>query len=202
MRSGSSLAAIASLMILASPVPCAADAAIMLGRPGTASTASAYGYEVNMTSGADAETVARRYCDDRGLDCRPHVIFGGYCFVLFDAKFADGRGSVLINPRPVPRELLFDLDRGQIPRQRLENIVLQPRLQSLLDELEREQSAKCVSSGGRCTLKARNCDVTTRGARGAWSESRQPQQPGQSSGPASSQPVRSKECQRYPDLCP
>ena len=155
-----------------------------------------------MMSGAEAETVAMRYCNGRGPDCRPHVIFGGYCFVLFDAKFADGRGSMLINPKPVPREILVDLDRGRSPRQRLEDIVRQPALQAVLDEAEREQSAKCVSSGGRCIVKARDCDVTTRGGRGSWSESRQPQQSVQPSGPTSGQPIRSKECQRYPDLCP
>src|SRR5262249_38684901 len=103
MHNANKLALISSVLFLVSVAACAADGAIMLGRQGTAETASVYGYEVNMTSFPAAEEVAKRYCAGRGGGCEPSVIFGGMCFVLFDAKFPDGSGRVLINPRPVPR---------------------------------------------------------------------------------------------------
>jgi hypothetical protein len=191
--------AVSSFLFLMSAAPCAADAAVMLGKEGAAATASVYGYEVNMTSVTDAESEARRYCAGRGPGCQPFVVFGGFCFALFDAKFPDGSGRILMNPKPVPRELLYDLDRERPTRQRLLDAVRQQPLQALLDEAEQEQGAKCVSSGARCTLKARDCDVTTRSGRGSWSDSRQQ---GQSPGPVPSPAVRSKECERYPALCP
>src|SRR5215475_1012622 len=81
MRSEKTLAAISSVIVLVSAAPCAADGAIVVGREGTASVPSVYGYEVNMRSGAEAEVEAMRYCVRRGPNCRPHAKFGGQCFV-------------------------------------------------------------------------------------------------------------------------
>ena len=60
MRSEKTLAVISSLIVLVSAAPCAADGAIVLGREGTSSVPSVYGYEVNLGSGAEAEVEASR----------------------------------------------------------------------------------------------------------------------------------------------
>ena len=59
MRSEKTLAVISSFIVLVSAAPCAADGAIVLGREGTSSVPSVYGYEVNLGSGAEAEVEAR-----------------------------------------------------------------------------------------------------------------------------------------------
>jgi hypothetical protein len=197
--------AVMSFIVLVSATPCAADGAIVIGREGTASLPSVYGYEVNMGSSAEAEVEAMRYCVRRGPNCRPHAKFGGQCFVLFDARYPDGRAALEILAKPAPREALVDLDRGQTARQTLLSIVRRPAAQEVLASLEREQIAQCLSSRASCELKASDCDVTVRGARGPWVERVSPAptpvpRPGptpQPIGPASG----SKACQQYPDLC-
>jgi len=206
MRSRKTLAVISSFIVLVSAAPCAADGAIVLGREGTSSVPSVYGYEVNLRSGTEAEVEAMRYCVRRGPNCRPHATFGGQCFVLFDARYPDGRATLEILAKPAPREALVDLERGQTPRQTLQSIVRRPASQEVLSSLEREQIAKCLSSRASCELKASDCDVTVRGGRGPWVERasvpppverRHLEQPSKSLGPDPS----SKACQQYPLMC-
>jgi hypothetical protein len=205
MRSEKTLAVISSFIVLMSAAPCAADGAIVLGREGTASVPSVYGYEVNMGSRKEAEEEAMRYCVRRGPNCRPHATFGGQCFVLFDARYPDGRAALEILAKPAPREMLVDLDRGQTSRQTLLSIVRRPAPQEVLASLEREQISKCLSSRASCELKASDCDVTVRGGHGPWVEraspappvTPQPVEPSQPLGPDPS----SKACQQFPNLC-
>jgi hypothetical protein len=210
MRSENTLAVISSLIILVSAAPCAADGAIVLGREGTSSVPSVYGYEVNLRSGTEAEVEAMRYCVRRGPNCRPHATFGGQCIVLFDARYPDGRATLEILAKPAPREALVDLDRGQTSRQMLQSIVRRPAPQEVLASLEREQISQCLSSRASCELKASDCDVTVRGARGPWVERApdaptvappQPEQRSQPLGPAPGRPASSKACQEFPELC-
>lgn len=209
MRSEKTLAVISSFIVLVSAAPCAADGAIVLGREGTASVPSVYGYEVNLGSGAEAEVEAMRYCVRRGPNCGPHATFGGQCFVLFDARYPDGRATLEILAKPAPREALVDLDRGQTSRQTLQSIVRRPASQDVLASLEREQISQCLSDRASCELKASDCDVTVRQGRGPWVERARaappapprPEQPSQPLGPTPATPASSKACQQFPQLC-
>lgn len=210
MRGEKTLAVISSFVVVASAAPCAADGAIVLGREGTVTLPSVYGYEVNMGSGAEAEVEAMRYCVRRGPNCGPHAKFGGQCFVLFDARYPDGRAVLEILSKPAPQEALVDLDRGQTSRQTLLSIVRRPAAQEVLASLEREQISQCLNSRASCELKASDCDVTVRGGRGPWAE-RAPTAPppaprpndkgSQSLGSTPTTRDSSKACQQYPWMC-
>src|SRR5262245_45542333 len=200
MRSEKTLAVISSLIVLVSAAPCAADGAIVLGREGTSSVPSVYGYEVNLGSGAEAEVEAMRYCVRRGPNCRPHATFGGQCFVLFDARYPDGRATLEILAKPAPREVLVDLDRGQTSRQMLRSMVRRPAAQEVWASVEREQISQCLCSRASGELKASDCDVAVRGGRGPWVERapvdpaplRQTEQRSQPLGPTPGRPASSK----------
>ena len=210
MSSETTLALILSFTVLVSAAPCVADGAIVLGREGTSSVPSVYGYEVNMESSREAELEAMRYCVRRGPTCRRHVTFGGQCFVLFDARYPDGRATLEILAKPAPQEALVDLDSRQMPRQTLQSIVRRPAAREILASLEREQISQCLSSRASCELKASDCDVTVRGARGPWVEraaeapppAKRPDPPSQPLGPTPGRPDSSKGCEMFPAMCP